>query len=312
MIHELGKPSIYLAMPCADGTARVMSVLAAVQQASSRGLRVTYGYQGGSCLMHVFNQLWVQAQGGAEQGLVTHFAMLHNDVGADPNWLDVLLDEMNRTGADVVSAVCAIKDLKGITSTAVGSPDDIFDYRRVTTSEVQKLPATFDMSDVARLWAKSELTDGKCLLVNTGCMLVDLRKPYWHRADAAGNMEFAFQQVTRIQRWPNGTWSPEFAPEDWLMSRFVHKQGGKCVATTKVKTRHFGDQIYPNDAAWGQATDVEIDAFWRSRVEAYGHATATPIEDEGGMTVGAAAAPVASVVASGLEPESQEASTCSA
>src|SRR4030067_2504580 len=109
MIHELGKPAIYLAMPCADGTARVMSVLAATQQATQKH-RIRYGYQGGSVLIHVFNQLWVQALGGAERGLVTHFAMLHSDVGASPNWIDVLYDEMLKTGADVVSAVCAIKD----------------------------------------------------------------------------------------------------------------------------------------------------------------------------------------------------------
>ena len=276
-------PKVFVGMPCGDGWTHVSSAASAMQRASATP--IILGYEGGSCLMHTFNQLWTKGLLARESG-VTHFAMIHADVEASPGWLDVLVEEQRQTGAVAVSAVVAIKDNKGLTSTAVGSPTDFYDYRRITVSELRKLPATFEMADVARLWGP-ELTDGKCLLINTGCFLVDIRHPMWDEAAEDGTLAFAFEQHSRIQRWPNGVYSPEFAPEDWLISRYIARHGRSCAATTKVVTAHHGVQVYPNNVVWGSDHDVEIDEFWAKRKAAY-KPSESLIEDEGGSAVGAA------------------------
>ena len=72
-----------------------------------------------SLLASGFNSLWCTA---LKRG-VTHFAMLHADIRPDRNWLDVMLAELQRTGADLVSVVTPIKDARGLTSTGIGHPE---------------------------------------------------------------------------------------------------------------------------------------------------------------------------------------------
>ena len=110
-------PRVWLAIPHTGSV--VPGVLQACLQATSRGTPLYVKDLGFSIATHTFNMLWCQAYNARRELGLTHFAMCHSDVHPDEGWLDTLLDEMDRTGADVLSAVIAIKDCKGLTSTGL-------------------------------------------------------------------------------------------------------------------------------------------------------------------------------------------------
>lgn len=201
------------------------------------------GAHGSSLLAKGFNTIWHGAleirRREPERG-ITHFGMLHADIAPEPGWVDVLVDEMERTGADVVSAVVPIKDGKGLTSTAVEDPADEWSVlRRLTMREVHRLPETFSIDDLG-------YDDGRALLVNTGCWLADLSKP-WCR-----DVVFTIRDCVRFLA--DGTPEVCVIPEDWGFSKWLHGRGGKVLATRKVKLVHFGGADgYGNTEAWGSS-----------------------------------------------------------
>lgn len=187
-----------------------------------------------------FNKLWCDALNERENG-VTHFACAHSDVmpeGADPeagrkDWLSVLLEEMERSGADVVGAVIAMKDRRGLSSTGVLNPRT-GKGRKLSVGECLKLPRTFDATDAG--------IPGGCLLINTGLMVC--------KFDGAWEEKICFRQRDwvgkRDGRWISNCWT-----EDWVFAHDVHKLGKMAVATTAVKVTHQGTFGYPNCTAWG-------------------------------------------------------------
>lgn len=189
----------------------------------------------GSLLANVFNVVWTQALEARDNHGVTHFAMLHADVAPQLGWADVLLAECERLKADVVSCVLPIKDGRGVTSTAIDNPGDPWrPLRRLTMREIAKLPETFTAADAGY--------PGHRLLLNTGCWLADLRKPW------ADDAYFTIQDRRVIR---DGKRDVETIPEDWFFSRLVQDAGGKVYATRKVKAIHRGEAMYPNHGAWG-------------------------------------------------------------
>lgn len=199
-------------------------------------------FVGGSILCHNFNQLWCRALDMRTQVPITHFAMLHSDVHPEEAWLAKLIDEMERTGADVLSVVSPIKSDSGHVSIAIDAPagSDEFEIERVlTTTEVMGLPETFSAADCG--------FPDRLLLVNTGCWVCDFRKPWVEAA--------FFETVTAIKRDEAGAFIPKVMSEDWLFSRYVQRAGGKVLATRKASLHHVGAQRFPNNFAWGEATD---------------------------------------------------------
>jgi hypothetical protein len=113
-------------------------------------------------------------------------------------FLDKMVDLMEKTGADVLSAVIPIKSQEGMTSTALDEPvgDMPLEWRvkRLTMREIfEKYPPTFT-------------TD--TLLVNTGLMLVDLQKPW------VFDESLVFTIRDKILRY-RGQRVPAIVPEDW-------------------------------------------------------------------------------------------------
>lgn len=188
-----------------------------------------------SLLAHAFNCLWCVALNMRADKGITHFAMQHADLAPEVHWVNRLLEEMNATGADLVSAVVPIKSTHGVTSTAICSGDPYEVERRLTMREVMKLPATFDAESVGY--------PDRALLVNSGCFLVDFTKPWVEKV--------RFQISNEIRRGPDGSFQPRVNPEDWDFSRQVHRFGGKVVATRKVKIDHYGRHGFGNHSAWG-------------------------------------------------------------
>jgi predicted O-methyltransferase YrrM len=193
--------------------------------ADQRGfLDLSYG-----CLEHNFNVLLAHCLGMRDQGLITHMAMLHSDVWADAGWVDILAEEMCLKRVAVMSANVAIKDPDDDrTSTAVGLIDDPWRLSRfIRLADQPRMPQTFMEQDVC-----SE--DGtELLLINTGCMLIDLSYEFWDR--------YAFHVESRIlPPDEKGARTPQFQPEDWLMSRDLHKANIPYGATWRVVTHHVG------------------------------------------------------------------------
>lgn len=196
-----------------------------------------------SALAAVFNNLFVDALNLVERGEITHLAFLHSDIAPQDGWIDMLLGEMDRLGADMVSAVSPIKDERGLTSTAIGVPGAVWSpLRRLTMTEVMNLPETFSVEDTGYT--------GHELLVNSGCWVADLRNPLFRELDEKGELKAFFTLNDRIINL-NDTWRYQFESEDWFFSRRLAQMGAKVYATRKVKLKHFGDYGFPSDHAWG-------------------------------------------------------------
>ena len=188
-----------------------------------------------SVLPHCFNQLLAVALNQRDEGRVTHLAMAHSDILAEPGWLDTLWSEMWLRQADLISAVIPIKGPTGRTSTAIGSEDDPWEVRRcINIKDRRTLPETFATEEVCQ--------PGEVLLVNTGLFLADLRRPWWD--------DFAFQFHTRLRKTAAG-WVADCRSEDWELSHHLHQHKARYLATFKVRLRHDGHKLYPNyeDAA---------------------------------------------------------------
>jgi hypothetical protein len=192
-----------------------------------------------SLLAAGFNNFWCTAIN--EQ--YDYFAMLHADVAPQDGWLDVLVDEIERTQADLISVVIPIKDHYGLTSTAIGDIGSTWrPRRRLTMREVHDLPETFD--------AKTAGYPDGVLLINTGCFIADLSKPWCRATKADGTAEFFFTINDRIT-CRDGLFETEVESEDWFASRTLHRLGAKVLATRKVALSHRGNGEYTNTAPWG-------------------------------------------------------------
>lgn len=162
--------------------------------------------------------------------------MLHDDIWPENFFLNTLWREMQAYSADIISAVVPIKDAPWWrTSTAIGLEDDPWIVPRYIRAQDRKvLPTTFGSEHVCG--------PGEMLLLNTGCWLTDLRKPWWDEFWDAGAFNFA----TRSTRAEDGTRLSWIQPEDWRMSRFLGVRGAKLAATYAVKVRHRGGCWWAN------------------------------------------------------------------
>jgi hypothetical protein len=201
------------------------------------------------CSAGNFNQLWCMALNvcSGPQPKHTHFAMLHGDITPPAGWLATLLAEMERVGADLISAAPAIKDLRGMTSAGIGgnAVEPWQPTRRFTVKELAKLPQTFRAADFGY--------PDKPLWHNNGCWLADLRKPVWYQADADGNAPVFFEYLERVRRQGAG-WVYEWISEDWQFSRRMHAAGVNSWIT-QIPLRHKGSLDYINVGDWGQEHD---------------------------------------------------------
>ena len=191
-----------------------------------------------------FNKLWADALNGYADGQFDAYALIHGDIEAEIGWLDIELEEMDRLGADVVSAVVPIKDARGRTSCGIGNLRNRWLERRCfTMTEIMEFPETFSAADAG--------CPGEPFLVNDGCMVCDLRNPRFHEVDDHGVARVHFGFPADVACGPDGRWRSRRESEDWFFSRCCHEQGLKVYATRRVKILHHGDYGFPNQHAWG-------------------------------------------------------------
>ena len=176
----------------------------------------------GSLLPRVFNEaLGISIARGYDV-----LCLLHADVSAEPGWLSMMLDEMQEHDADVLSAVVAIKDERGLSSTAVRTAED--DYRKLSLRECHALPQTFAAEDIG----------ASMLLLNTGLMLMRTDRPWMKQWNG-------FRIRSCIQ-WD--TLTIDTVGEDWDMSEQLHALDPqpKLMATTAVQVHHWGSRMWGN------------------------------------------------------------------
>ncbi len=245
---------ILLGMPNSGNICTQTAVAGMIHPACGPGVQVEVLPQQASLLASGFNALWATALGRDD---ITHFAMLHSDIKPERHWIDVLLAELQRTGADLVSAVAPIKDERGLTSTGIGHPDTCWSpLRRFTMREVMGFPPTFDAADAGY--------PNHALLINTGCWLADLRNTKWLQTDNNGDLEVYFTIRDRINRDKDRKLRCFTNSEDWFFSARMFENGLKAMATRKVQLGHFGDFAWPNYAPWGKWDhDNETAPHWK-------------------------------------------------
>ena len=195
----------------------------------------------------VFNTLLCGALTLRDMGQadIDWFVMLHSDVIPEEGWVDKLVDLATTHKADLLSACVAIKNHYGLSSTAIDDPADRFQpHRRLTMKEVHLLPETFGIEDCG-------YTDGRALLVNTGCMIFDFKAPWVPTPTHPGFPGFTLEDAIRYDS-EKRLWKAYLNPEDWQFSRYVHSQGGRVMATRAVKCLHAGEHQFTNEGPWGQ------------------------------------------------------------
>lgn len=235
-----GKPHIFLALPQGQNV-HPGSVRAAFRFAT-RQHRIQVTERRCSLLTLCFNMLYAEMLNRrAELGL-THFAMLHADIEPEPWWLDSLLVEMETHDADLISAVVPLKEHTGITSTGIEDPENPFTAAiRLTLRQVYALPVTFGAAECGY--------PERALLINSGCWVMRLDRPWLE--------DVAFTVNDRIRKCDDGMFRAEVEPEDWHLSRFLHRRGARVMATRAVALTHHGDSMFPNYPQWGRECESQ-------------------------------------------------------
>lgn len=241
-------PKIFLGIPCGRGSVGHYTVTAALQSVSHT-LRVCPLVLGNSSTTHNFTTLYCEAYNNRRRAEnpdgFTHFVLLHDDIQpVNPDWLEILYTEMCENQFDVLSAIVAIKDPRGITST--GFDTNLWAPRRLTTYEAhKKLPPTISDRDIPSYFTEGKLEGtGGPLLINTGLMMM--------RLDQSWNDSVVFQFRNEVFKMPDGRLTPRFEPEDWRFSRFLHRRNAHYGATRKVETLHHGSLAFAGNFSWGE------------------------------------------------------------
>lgn len=229
---------VLVGAPTYDGTRHNSLPIARLLRHPPKDVLVNLIEYSGSVLCYAFNSLWANALNLRTcEAPVTHFLLMHADIVPEQDrWLEIMLSEQARVGADVLSAVVAIKNDHGMTSTAWDT--DTWNPLRFTTTEISQ------MSELT--WTQPDL------LVNTGLMLVDFTKPWVEEA--------CFTMKDRIVKGEDGRFKAQFVPEDWNFSRDCHAKGVGVYATRAVTVMHVGRAGYSTKNVWGYPTDLEYRA----------------------------------------------------
>lgn len=237
--------ALYLGLPTRPGV-KASDRIAIQRPTTRRNLKASRA--SGSLLNLNFNRCWANALNARATAGVKYFCMQHDDVVPEVDWADTLIDELERTGADVLSVVLPLKDERGLTSTTVRNPFTQ-EMRRLTMREVFRLPETFDAADVAAAGISTcplPPFAREILLVNTGLWVC--------RFDAEWVEKFpGFRNgFDGIVKRPDGVYVAQCFPEDWTFSAWAQRAGLKVRATRIVAALHCdGDVQYRNDEPWG-------------------------------------------------------------
>ena len=236
---------LYLGMPCHAqpelGAAR--GLFRATRGGPKAPIEVQVTYVQASLLNANCNALLAWALSAKKAGRrVDYFGILHADVCPPDHWAEVLVEELEAKGLDLLSVAVPIKDPRGLVSTAIGHPGAQDYYKahcRLTMGELYRLPPTFTAEDLG--------CPDRPLLVNTG-LFVARMGPWAERV--------VFQDLNRIIETADG-YRVETFPEDWHFARQCWQLGLKIGCTRKVVVDHRGPQAFSSAGPWGRFPDFD-------------------------------------------------------
>ena len=175
------KPKVFFALPTHDGrtfSQTANTLIEALAGMPNRTTEVdTWCWFNSSAICTNFNTLWAKFYHRWKSGQADVFVMLHSDLEVTGHpyedqerpWVDFLVDKAIENDMACLSVVNAIKSREGHTSVAMGHGE--WNQKRLSFSDLEKLPPTFDDTDFLR-------ATGTTLLVNTGCMVL-VPHPSW-------------------------------------------------------------------------------------------------------------------------------------
>jgi len=234
---------IYLASPAYGGLS--IGTHASIRMMdTNRNYDVFEKNQDFSALCFNFNTMWCDMLNRRKEAEIDYWVMIHSDIEViEVDWLEKLIGLLQYTCCDVLSVVSPIKDERGLTSTGIYDLEDGRVFERLTMTELDKLPKTFNYLDVVET-IKPNLVKGhrNCLVVNTGLMIV--RVDDWCE-------KIYFRTKDWIVKDTNGKFRAEFKSEDWLFSLDAFLLNKQVVATRDIKLNHIGINKYPNYGIWG-------------------------------------------------------------
>lgn len=235
---------VFIAVPTYDQQVALrheQSILAGVAYASQHDVMCSLHGAHTSLLARCFNSLWCQALNMKPRP--DYFLMLHADIAPlHGDWIVKMVKEMQRTGCQILSAISPQKTADGYTSTAIGDAIQPWNERDILTlRQCFDLPETFGLEDVTT-------EPDKVLLVNTGCMLVDMA---WQGLYdfTKGPLYFHIDDV--VGKRADGTYEFHTLSEDWNFSTEAAVRGAKVLATRKIHLYHHGASVYTNERPWG-------------------------------------------------------------
>lgn len=215
----------FIAVPSHDGKVHG-DLISSVMDAAISGESIGFAHQPFSLLARNFNDLLCRA---INTGGYTHFLLLHADIIPMPGWLPKLHQIMEEKQCDMLSVVSPIKTAKGNTSTAIqtgaiNNRTEKFACKRLNMKEIADLPETFEDPG---------------LLVNSGCLLLDLRAPWIGKV--------WFEIMDDVVKTEDGKYKTKGISEDWVFSMRARAAGAKIFATRAVKIYHVGTHAFTND-----------------------------------------------------------------
>jgi hypothetical protein len=248
--------NVYLACPTHNGQIEHRVVKALFTEATAEHKVLVKVHQT-SLLASGCNSMYCEALNGYMGEKFKWFAMLHSDIAPEPLWLDKLISLAERHNADLLSAVVPIKSKDGVTSTAISYPGDPFSrFARLTQQQLNRpdWPEVFNVKHALAYFNPEtphypEVLGDSILLVNTGCMVVRLDRPW--------SDKLYFTINDQIVPTMNG-YEAQVEPEDWFFSRLVDEHGGIVMATKAIALEHIGQHPYPSRAMWGYQIDPQI------------------------------------------------------
>ena len=222
-------PIVFLAKPRSGAMVHADSARAAYNATEEAGSVIICDYES-SILPFCFNNCWVIMLNNRVKLGLTHFAMIHGDVCPEDWWLDTMITEMGRAGADIISAVIPFRGDTGLTSTAISDPGDSIRQRRLTLTEAFERGTT---------WTEPGL------LVNTGLWVARLDpENRWYE-------DVCFRQTDWLIQTKSGSFKALTLSEDWDFSRQCIARGLKLYATLAVRLYH-GSKHSHNHNPWGR------------------------------------------------------------
>lgn len=229
MTH-IKNPRVVIALP--SGGMHYSGTLPGIIAPSLKGIRPNYQMLTHSLLTRCFNILWCRALN--DKPRPDYFAMMHADLCAQPGWLDILIEELEREDVEMVSTIIPIKDATDRTSLCVYDPTTK-KGDAIKRSEVKNYPPTF---------GNEALPNGQVLLHNTGlwvCRFNHAKQILVNAVDVKPWIEeFSFGQTDQTFKRDDGLWDAYSTTEDWQMSLWMHDYGVSVKATSKVRVVHFG------------------------------------------------------------------------